>query len=201
MSGMPIAKTERSISATPTEVSTPAFSVPSRILRTTSGSSPATPPGKRRTVTRPPEACFQRSPVSFRIWNQEEPSGTSVAIRMISGAWASAGRVPSQPAHTASAHSSRTARALWLGNRTARRSVIGALSSSLDSPGNRRSLDEQLVGAAELEARALLREQVGDALRVLLADVERERLLHQLLELRLVLLDDAHVLGEDHVRE
>src|SRR6185436_16602027 len=201
MSGMPIAKTERSISATPTEVSTPAFSVPSRILRTTSGSSPATPPGKRRTVTRPPEACFQRSPVSFRIWNQDEPSGTSVAIRMMSGACASTGRAGSQAAHTASATSTRKARCLR--DLTPRRSVIVILSRPLARRGarERRSLDEQLVGAAELEARALLREQVGDALRALLADVERERLLHQLLELRLVLLDDAHVLGEDHVRE
>ncbi len=42
--GTPRAYTDLSISATPTEVSTPALSVPRRILRTTSGSSPATPP-------------------------------------------------------------------------------------------------------------------------------------------------------------
>src|SRR5262245_21808870 len=64
----------------PTAVSTPAFRVPSRILRTTSGSSPATPPGYRRTITLPPESVFHFSAVSLRMRCHEEPSGTRVAI-------------------------------------------------------------------------------------------------------------------------
>ena len=60
-------------------MSTPALRLPIRIFRTTSGSSPATPPAKSVTTTRPPEIVFHFSAVSFRIWCQEEPSGTSVA--------------------------------------------------------------------------------------------------------------------------
>src|SRR5258707_14291212 len=90
MRGTPRAYTDLSISATPTDVRTPAFSVPRRILRTTSGSSPATPPGKGRPVPRPPEAAFHFSPSSLRIRYHDDPSGTRVAVRTISGAWARA---------------------------------------------------------------------------------------------------------------
>ena len=54
---------------------------------------------------------------------------------------------------------------------------------------------------AELEARALLGQQVGEPLRVLAAHVHRERLVEHLAELRAVLAHDAHALGEAEVRE
>src|SRR5262249_54016619 len=74
------AYTDLSISATPTAVRTAALSDPMRILRTTSGSSPAVPPEYRTTLTRPPESLFHLAAVSLRISSQDEPEGTRVAI-------------------------------------------------------------------------------------------------------------------------
>src|SRR6266704_258156 len=174
-----------SISATPTEVSRPAFSVPSRILRTTSGSSPATPPGKSRTVTRPPEAAFHFSPVSLRMRCHVDPSGTRVAMRTTRGAWASAaGAARSAP---------RTIRA------AGRASVIEILCVTrlLNKP----LLDEQIVRPGEKPARPLLGEHVGQAVVGRTARVQGQRLLEQGLELLPVLPTHARALREGHVRK
>src|SRR5437867_8270404 len=212
MTGTPRASTDLSPSAPTTEVSRPAFSVPSRILRTTSGSSPATPPGKSRTVTRPPEAAFHFSPVSLRIRCHVDPSGTRVAMRTTRGAWASAaGAKKSAPRRTRAAFSAsgdegaepgagqRSPPPTWggIGWGVDEQQAINALFfiRLLNKP----LLDEQLFRPGEEPARPLLGEHVGQAVVGRTARVQGQRLLEQGLELLPVLLTHARAHREGHV--
>src|SRR3972149_9368972 len=88
------ASTALAISATPTEVSTPALRVPRFIFRTTSGSSPWRPPGYRMTRTFPPDTLFHLLATSLSTRNHDEFSGTRVAILIVMGACAEAATTP-----------------------------------------------------------------------------------------------------------
>src|SRR5262249_55048674 len=154
-----------------------------------------------RTITRPPEAVFHFSAISFRTRCQDDPSGTSVAI-LTTTCWAPAGTAAaSQPiaAHAPAARLIR--RKLFhhfisqLPSRSrARRTPAPARLESCAIratllPGGwlLPSLHEQLVDAAEQPARAALGEQVRQAQPRDRVGVHGQRLVEQAPELGLVL--------------
>src|SRR6202023_1294475 len=68
-----------SMFARPTTVNDAPCSDPSRILRSTVGSSPSEPPLNTVTDTRPLVPALQSSPIFFKLLSQMEPVGTRVA--------------------------------------------------------------------------------------------------------------------------
>ena len=172
-------------------MSTPAFSVPSRILRTTSGSSPATPPGKRRTVTRPPESLL---PALGRLLEDEVPGRAVGHERRHADDERRLGLDARLERDGERGHRERRAPRGPSGYSSDLRIFISSLASPL--------LDEQLVQPGELEARALLRQQVGETLvGGLRLTSKASAFSSSSRNCGLVLLRDAHALGQHHVRE